>query len=208
MKILKERSEKVRKIILPLVLVLALVASVGAFSGYVAEVSMDADPTVSSTTEAELAVARNSSPDVVSSDVIEYTGTPAVVEAKFKKVQRNSEYNYYWVLKITNKKPYDVCLDVMSVTDSLNDTHDFDFRIWATPTETQDRLCQLWGNGAPVSSYCLADDSSCYISFIIDTGDNPSYTNYHGTITFRGRGDTNFNCPDGTCNPDGCPTLL
>lgn len=199
-----------RKVILPLVIALALVASV-AGANYVAQVDMEADPNVVGTQAAELAFSFNTS-DPVANDVLSWDyGSPRVIEADFGDVQRNSEYDYYWAMQVTNNKPYDVCLMVKDVTGNLGASgDDFELRIWANETDRAEfKYCsaggeysELWRDFERRASaewcpcYCLPAGKSCWISFVVETLNNPTHTNYSGTITFKAVSDEDFSCDD------------
>lgn len=97
-----------RKVIFPLVIALALVASMSA-AAYTAQVTMDIDPVVGATGGAELAFA--SAGGAVADDfVVGYdTGGGAYqVKFDFGNVQPDSTYIYWNCLEIINNKPFPV----------------------------------------------------------------------------------------------------
>jgi hypothetical protein len=175
----------VRKIILPLVICLALVASVSAGT-YKAYVTMKIDPVVGPTSVAELAFAPGSG--TVSADFVKTDpGNSMQVIMHFGKVQPNSKYYYEETLKVTNNKPYTVQLKVSNVSGTITNLDNFE--IWHGG-------CGLnpWANfymskygGVVNTGSCtitLPANTSDYISFMLSTDyDDPAGT-YNGTVTF------------------------
>jgi len=108
-----------RKIFLPLIISLAVVASVSA-AGYTALVTMDIDPIVGDTSAAELAF-QSVGGAVADNFIVTYdTGGGAnQVKFVFGNVQPDSVYSYMDVLYVTNMKPYRVKLAVSDVSGSI-----------------------------------------------------------------------------------------
>ena len=182
-----------RKILLPIIICLAVVGSVAAATSYTARVDVEADPTVGHTKNAELAIYYDKS-DPIAEDVLNYTGSPKVVEVKLKKVQRNSEYIYRRVLKITNNKLYDIWLRCENVSSNLGDWEaDFNFTMVGHSTAAPGDQC-LWtdGHGGDSTSppawgvIKIPAGATAYVSFEVETGNAPDHTSYTGTITFKG----------------------
>ncbi len=176
-----------RKIILPIVICLAVVASVSAGT-YKAYVTMKIDPVVGNTNVAELAFAPGGgtvSPDFVQTD----PGNPMQVIMEFGNVQPNSQYLYEETLKITNNKPYAVQLKVSAVT-------------WPM-TAAQGNL-EIWHGGCANNLYAWMYSSQFggvqpgtinltaagtpgdhdYISFFLQTNYGCPAGTYNGTVTF------------------------
>lgn len=178
-----------RKVILPLIVCLALVASIGAGT-YKAYVTMKIDPVVGPTAGAELAFAPGSglvSPDFVRTDP---NNSMQVIMA-FGDVQPNSTYEYHECLKVTNNKPYDVELKVWAVTGNITTLDNLE--IWHTgcscnPYEWM--YSSKYGGVKPAKIILKAsgDGGGCdtdYISFHLNTDYNDSGGTYTGTVTFR-----------------------
>jgi hypothetical protein len=108
-----------RKILLPLIISLAVVASVSAGT-YTAQVTMNVDPTVTSTSAAELAF--ESVGGAVDNDFIvtaDTGGGANQITFDFSNVQPDSVYSYMNVLYVTNMKPYRVKLRVSDVSGDI-----------------------------------------------------------------------------------------
>jgi hypothetical protein len=108
-----------RKILLPLIISLAVVASVSAGT-YTAQVTMNVDPNVTNTSAAELAF--ESLGGAVDNDFIVTYGTGGganQVKFDFGNVQPDSVYSYMNVLYVTNMKPYRVKLRVSDISGSI-----------------------------------------------------------------------------------------
>lgn len=194
-----------RKVILPLVIALALVASLGATASYYARVDMEVDPEVGSTTLAELAF--DTGEDAVADEFVIVTGNPAVVSVDYGDIQADSNYNYYWVVEVTNNKPYDVCLRVKSADGQLDDTNDgVGFQVWMTDDRGTTNLTLIYdeeGIDTPVTWFCIPDGETVYMSFEVMTSSyqgtnlgSLSAGSYQGTFQFEAQGPT-------TC--DTCP---
>ena len=189
-----------RKILLPILICLAVVGSVAAATAYTARVSIDADPDVGHTKNAELAVFFDKT-NPIANDVLNYTGSPKVVEVKLKKVQRDSEYIYKEVLKVQNNKPYNVWLTVEDVSTNLGDWYapgsygqpgndKFNFKIMAKSTTTGWQCFWVDGHGgsSTVGSWgwiLLTPGETVPISFYVQAGSNTVGGSYTGMITFK-----------------------
>jgi hypothetical protein len=176
-----------RKIILPLLISLAVVASMTAGT-YKAYVTMKVDPVVGNTSVAELAFAPgngNVSSDFITTD----PGNPMQIIFNFGDVQPNSQYLYEETLKITNNKPYAVQLKVSAVT-------------W--PMSSSQGNLEIWHGGCVYNAYAwmysskyggvqpgtinlaahgTAGDTD-YISFFLATDYTCPAGSYNGTVTF------------------------
>ena len=145
-----------RKLVLPLVIMLALLATVSG-AQYMARVDMTVDPIEGHTYDSELALSIPSNP--IAQDFLSYVagaGQGDVVLADFKTVQRSSEYFYKQVLYITNNKPYDVTLKVSSVdivTDGSGASGQFTFQIMGQPPVY---LISLDSDGTPSMQNTIA----------------------------------------------------
>jgi hypothetical protein len=190
-----------RKILLPIVICLAVVASMGAASAYTARVSINADPTVGSTIAAELAVWYNTS-NPIAEDVLSYTGSPDVVKVELQTVQRDSEYIYESVLQVTNQKDYGVWLCVENVSGNLGQWYgaggtnygdaakNFDFKIMGHSSTTGWQC--FWTNGhggSPTEGswgwVWLTAHETADVSFYVWAGNGAAAGDYNGTITFK-----------------------
>jgi hypothetical protein len=177
----------VRKIILPIVICLAVVASMTAGT-YKAYVTMKVDPVVGNTSGAELAFAPGNGS--VSSDFITTDPSNSMqIIFNFQNVQPNSQYYYEETLKITNNKPYAVQLKVSAVT-------------W--PMSPSQGNLEIWHGGCSCNSYAWmysskyggvqpgtitlgASGGGCdtdYISFFLATDYTCPAGTYNGTVTF------------------------
>lgn len=189
-----------RKIILPLIICLALVASIGA-AAYTARVSIWADPKVVHTKNAELAVYFDKC-DQIANDVLNYVGNPKVVEVKLRKVQRDSEYIYKEVLQVKNNKSYNVYLCVENVSGTLGAWYapgsygqpandNFNFKIMGHSTTTGWQCLWVDGHGGPSSHTAgwgwllVQPGEAADISFYVQAGPKTAGGDYDGTITFK-----------------------
>lgn len=174
-----------RKIILPLVICLAVVASIGAGT-YKADVTMNMDPIVGPTGGAELAFAPGGgtvSPDFVRTD----PNNSMQVIMHFGNVQPNSMYMYEETLKVTNNQPYAVQLKVSNVSGTITNLDNLE--IWHGG-------CGInpWANfymskygGVVNTGSCtitLPANTSDYISFMLSTDYFDPAGSRTGTVTF------------------------
>jgi hypothetical protein len=190
-----------RKIILPIVICLAVVASMGAASAYTARVSINADPLVDSTTVAELAVLYTQS-DPIAEDVLSYTGSPYVVKVELQTVQRDSEYIYEKVLQVQNNKDYGVWLCVENVSGNLGAwyapgsygqpaNNNFNFKIMGHSSTTGWQCFWVDGHGGPPTPsggygwVWLNAGETADVSFYVQAGPATTGGTYSGNITFK-----------------------
>ena len=176
-----------RKILLPLIISLAVVASVSA-GMYQANVTMKIDPVVGSTSGAELAFAPGSgtvSPNFIQTD----PNNSLQIIMHFGNVQPNSIYQYHEVLKVTNNKPYDVELKVSAVSGNITTLDNLE--IWHGGCS-----CNPWAwmysskyGGVQTGKIILkANGTACdhdYINFYLSTAYTDPGGNYTGTVTFQ-----------------------
>jgi hypothetical protein len=163
-----------RKVIFPLVIVLALVTSVGAAS-YVAQVGNEGVSAVDDTQDAELALAPAA--NLIATDLVELTGDPDIITVNFRNIQRNSLYRYENVLKITNNKPYAIQLKVKDVIGLLGDPtvgfhQGFNFTIvgggqGGNPDWNQQ--C-MWDDGRRFNSIAILPGDTAWIDFTLACG--------------------------------------
>jgi hypothetical protein len=189
-----------KKVIFLVVTCLALIATVGAAT-YTARVGISATSNVGHTQNAELAVFFDKG-DPIANDILNYTGDPKVVKVNFKKIQRNSEYIYQDVLKITNNKDYYVWLCVESVSGNLGAwyaggsygqpaNNKFNFKIMGHSSTTGDQCFYVDGHGGPAwpnTSYGwvkVNPGETALVSFYLKSGDLTAGGDYNGTITFK-----------------------
>jgi hypothetical protein len=173
----------VKKVIFPLVVALALVASVSA-GAYTAAFTMDIDPVVESTSGAELAFAAASGS--VGNNFIQPGNNPLQVKMVFGQVQPDSEYRYEECLKVTNNKPYDVGLAVASVSIPEPLFSYCDFQIWEAdyPWKTQ---YESWGGTVQpwTHTFHLGAGQSTYLSFRLRMHGTAAAGTFIGTTTFK-----------------------
>jgi len=179
-----------RKIFLPLIISLAVVASVSA-GMYQANVTMKIDPVVGATGGSELAFAPGSGgASGVSGNFITTDPNNALqIIVDFGQVQPNSIYQYHEVLKVTNNKPYDVELKVSAVSGNITTLDNLE--IWhggCSCNTWQWMYASKYGGVQPGKIILKAHGDACdhdYISFFLSTAYTDPGGNYTGTVTFQ-----------------------
>lgn len=185
-----------KKLILPLIMIMVLVASVGG-SSYVATVSMKIDPEVGPTQEAELAFA-SAGDDIADDFVVVPVDDPLVVKFDFGKVQPKSKYQYNQVLAVTNGKPYEVTLSIESVSDGdsgnlVTELLNMDYAelaisksdiSWETSNLMYDSTDGLAQATIILSGHGTANDTA-YISFRLITNSDAPEDTFTGEVTFK-----------------------
>ena len=177
-----------RKIILPIVICLAVVATMTAGT-YKAYVTMKVDPVVGSTSVAELAFAPGTG-QVAPNFIVPDSGQSLQVMLDFGQVQPNSNYKYEECLKVTNNKPYSVDLYVDNVSGNiLSLLPNAQLEIWGSDSPWP----WMWEN-IPGSStrypatasnfYTIPAYGTTYISFRLTTSYYATGGTYTGTVTF------------------------
>lgn len=127
-----------KRVLIPLVLCVALVATLGAAPGYWARITAAVDSGVVHTQNADIALSRVDG-NPISEQVIQYVshGDPArnVVEVDLGKIQPGSKYDWVEVLKVTNNNDFAVNFNVEGVSGKIGGTGDnVIFEIWEGDT--------------------------------------------------------------------------
>lgn len=200
-----------KRFIFPLVIVVALVASLGATASYIARVDMDVDPVVGHSWEGELAFAESSGfvADEFVKRIAEFIGGPETIYTKYRNIQADSNYCYFWVVDVTNNKPYGVCFRVKSADGELDDLNDgVGFQVWMTSDKGTNNLTCIYDEEGidsgtyPVSWYYIGPNETHYMSFEVMTSTWQGHDlgalspgTYEGTLEFEAQGPSTGTCP-------------
>lgn len=193
-----------KRLILPVIVIMLLVVSGVSAGTYTAIVGMDVKSKVGDSSEAELAFAEGSGD--VADEFVHRFGEPEIVYTKFRGIQPDSHYRYNWVIEVTNNKPYGVCFRVKSADGELDDTDDgVGFQVWMTSDKIDSGLTLIWDeegiDGTP-GWYYIGPHETHYLSFEVTTSTCQGHDlgtltpdTYQGALYFEAQGPSTGTCP-------------